>query len=854
MRGRRLTVGILADHITNEYQNTILFGASDELREAGATAIYFAGGIIDSPDPRSAQRNAIYELIDPERIDGLILLSPVANHIGAAALAAYCARFAPIPICVLSMEMPGASSVQVDDVAGMRALLHHLVHVHGKRRIAFVRGPESNVEAERRYRVYREVLERADIALDPDLVAVGDFHGESAVEAVRLFCDERRAPFDALVGANDLMALGAMQALEARGYDVPGQIAIGGFDDVEEARFATPPLTTVRQPLYDSGRRASQLLHARLRREGRDESDGPEGGALLGREERAVLETQLVLRESCGCIADEPFVQRAREPSRTACLADFLDERRAGIVADLARAVPAEHARIAPDWPDPLLGAFLDDLRGTSGTTFVPLLSATLRRVAAAGGSVRAWHAVVGVLHDAAGAATGDAAAARRADELLHRARILIGDLRERLQAQHRMRRERSVRTLYETSEALMTAFDVGALVAAISEQLPRLEIPACAISLYGAVAGGGGGAGAGDGAAGDRTFARPLFVQDARQPIDTESGAFPAWALAPPGWIDARQRTLIVQPLAFRGEALGFGAFEMGPEEGVVYEGLRDLVSAAIKGARLVEKVVEEEKRRQRAERERLEEEMEIAARIQTSIVPRTIRVPGLDVAAAMIPATEVGGDYYDVLPFEGGCWIGVGDVAGHGLKTGLVMLMIQSVVAAIVRCDPRAAPSRVVRMLNAVLFENIRRRLGQDEHATLSLFRYDGGDGRFVFAGAHEEIVIHRAARGGCERLPTPGPWVGAVPNLGASLVDSELTLAPADVMVLYTDGVTEAMDAAGAQFGIDRLCEAIDGAQGLRAEGIRDQVLAAVRRWTAKQFDDVSIVVVRRPSGEG
>jgi sigma-B regulation protein RsbU (phosphoserine phosphatase) len=144
---------------------------------------------------------------------------------------------------------------------------------------------------------------------------------------------------------------------------------------------------------------------------------------------------------------------------------------------------------------------------------------------------------------------------------------------------------------------------------------------------------------------------------------------------------------------------------------------------------------------------------------RIQTSILPRDVNVAGLEIAATMRAATEVGGDYYDVIPVTDGCWMGIGDVAGHGLGTGLVMLMMQSGIGALARKLPDASPRDLLLALNAMLVDNVRQRLGQREHATLTLLRYRR-DGTLAFAGAHEEILILRAATGRCERLAPPEP----------------------------------------------------------------------------------------------
>ncbi|MGA3119451.1 MAG: SpoIIE family protein phosphatase [Polyangiaceae bacterium] len=822
-QGRRWTIAILSDSVLDEYQNTVLFGASDALRELGHSVVLFCGGVIDSPDRSSSQRNALYDLIDPTRIDGVIVLTPLGNHIGPEALSTYCSRFAPLPVCALAVELPGRPSVLVDNAGGMRRLLEHMVIAHAKQRIAFVRGPVGNEEAERRYGAYVEALGRHGIGFDPRLVTIGDFNAPSGAEAVRILCEERREHFDAVVAANDLMALGAMEALQARAFDVPRRVGVAGFDDIDEARFASPSLTTVRQPLYDSGRHAARILAAMLNGQARPE--------------RLVLDTMLVLRESCGCNVEGAV--RTETPgalAEVASIADHLVAGREQTLVRMANVVAPEHARIAPDWMEALFDAFVADVRDGATNHFATSLDATLRRVVVAGGSVRPWHAVLSLLSSASLAATDDFRGRFRSDEILHRGRAVISDLRERLQAQHRIRRERWIRTLHETSEALMTAFGESALVEAVARQLPRLQIPACAFSVYEQ--------------AGITRRARPLFLYDDGRRIDcgADEPTFDPRQLAPHGWVDQRPRTIVAEPLVFHGEQLGLALFEVGPHEGAVYEGLRELISSALKGARLVNQVVEEATRRQRAERERLEKEMEIAARIQTTIVPKQFAVPHLDIAAIMIPATEVGGDYYDVIPSPAGCWIGIGDVAGHGLQPGLVMLMIQSIVAALVRREPGASPCQVYSVLNAVLYDNVHRRMGQDEHATLSLLRYDGA-GAVVYAGAHEDIIVHRASRGECERFETRGPWVGAFPNVDSMLVETTISLEVGDVMILYTDGVTEGKDRRGVQFGPERMCAIVERVADQPVQAIRDHLISAVRRWTKVQEDDVSLIVVRR-----
>ena len=250
---------------------------------------------------------------------------------------------------------------------------------------------------------------------------------------------------------------------------------------------------------------------------------------------------------------------------------------------------------------------------------------------------------------------------------------------------------------------------------------------------------------------------------------------------------------------------------------------------------------------RHQLVAKERLEKELEISSRIQTSILPRAIDVDGLEIATTMIPAAEIGGDYYDILPVRGSTWIGVGDVAGHGLTSGMIMLMLQSIVSALVRDKPQAAPSEILRVVNRVLYENIRHRLGNDEHVTMTLLRYRR-DGLIFFAGAHEEMILCRAATGRCELIPTPGPWLGAMSDIGEVTPDSRLELQDGDILVLYTDGVTEARNPSGAMFGLEPLTQIVEALREEPVAQIRDEILRAVAEWAQVQEDDLTLLLLR------
>ena len=154
---------------------------------------------------------------------------------------------------------------------------------------------------------------------------------------------------------------------------------------------------------------------------------------------------------------------------------------------------------------------------------------------------------------------------------------------------------------------------------------------------------------------------------------------------------------------------------------------------------------------------------------------------------------------------------------------------------------------PLMLVSGLNGVLFHNLRR-LRQKDFVTLSLLRFDGG-GHVRFAGAHEDIVVCRAATGRCEQVSTPGTWLGVKPDVDSHTVEGRIDLEVGDLLVLYTDGLTEAKDRNGGVYGLERVIAEIERAPAESAAAIRDRLTASVRAFMASQDDDISVLVVRR-----
>ena len=246
-----------------------------------------------------------------------------------------------------------------------------------------------------------------------------------------------------------------------------------------------------------------------------------------------------------------------------------------------------------------------------------------------------------------------------------------------------------------------------------------------------------------------------------------------------------------------------------------------------------------------------RMSAEMELARRIQTSLLPPLAREvhPDFEISAVMLPAEEVGGDYYDIVYAKNGdLWLAIGDVSGHGVTPGLIMMMAQTVHSTITT-QMDVSPKGVVIATNEMLYQNVHERLRAEQHMTFTTLKYLGG-GVFRHAGAHLDLLVHRCAANACELIDTPGVYLNFVEDISEMTVESSFTLAIGDTLILYTDGLTEARNAADKIFDVTRFKESIERHAALSPAALRDAIMQDVLAWSGGiREDDMTLVVVRR-----
>jgi DNA-binding LacI/PurR family transcriptional regulator/signal transduction histidine kinase/ActR/RegA family two-component response regulator len=570
----RLRIAVLLDQLnafSGGYEAQLRDAIAAKCRQAGHHLLFVYGGPAEAPRLPDAADNAIYELLRPDSIDGIVVVSSLlSTYCGPAGVARLVGRLAPATMCSIGIALPDVPSLVLDNRPGMEAVVEHLVRDHGRRRLAFLAGTPENPEGRVRFEAYERVLERCGIAREPALVVPGYFRPNSAKVAMEELL-ARGVDLDAVVAANDEMATGAIDVLRKHGLRVPQDVPVTGFDDLMLARLGNPPLTTVAQPFEEVADWAIRAIEAQ------------KGGRAVAA--CTEVAARFVRRQSCGC-GYEAYLRDSQPPP----LSPAADR---GALVDRLETL------------SPVLAALL-------GTGFVSGAEAAQRlldglRAEIAGEREAFADAIVGLL-DKAGTDSERprmllGAIGYLRDELrgwsnLPVERVLFDGLNlvalsnTTSQMQHRLLLDENYLRLLGVGEQASIAFDLASLRDALVKGLPNAGVRTAYLAC---VTGAGG------------ELLRPVMALRDGVLQDGGSGDYPASELLPPGALtDETRESFLVLPLAFENQLLGVIAFSYS--DGInAYAAFRNEIAAALKSIRLREELVQTSMLHERSVQERL-------------------------------------------------------------------------------------------------------------------------------------------------------------------------------------------------------------------------------------------------------
>jgi sigma-B regulation protein RsbU (phosphoserine phosphatase) len=571
---RRTTIAFLMDFpdlLGDSYGTTLRDALDVACRQLDLNLYIVAGRWLEDPDPSGALHNKVFDWIHSEAVDGIIVLSTsLAAYAGSAAVSRLCARYALLPLCSIGIAIEGVPSVVIDNRLAMRGVVEHLVRQHGCRQPVFIGGPPMNAESQDRLAACREILDEHRIELPPERVCCANFLRSQAETVVHSLLD-RGVEFDALIAANDAMALGALAALRKHGKRVPRDIIVTGFDDVHEVALANPPMTTARQPLPAMANLALRLVLDQV-------AGNPV--PLVNK-----LPTELVIRRSCGCGGRRLTAGPARSDRPAESAITYLANN-AERLAGAAERIFEETSPVVSSRVKRLLDGLRNELGGRE-QAFVDVLEDILDALGGDNQAVQQLQEIVTLLREELRPfATSDL------EDLWHDARgsILLSCVRS--QVIHGL----DVTDLY--TRVMQTANHFSTALRHVPEyEDANLSFPGAIVrsAFVSRLVGG------------EKEELEPwLFVFETRW-YKPPLSRFPARHLIPGmAYPDNRRHTSLVQPLVLDMTVLGLAVFEFSPHT-KGHEILRDQLATALSNHQLHEEVLKTTTLHERSIQERL-------------------------------------------------------------------------------------------------------------------------------------------------------------------------------------------------------------------------------------------------------
>jgi signal transduction histidine kinase/DNA-binding LacI/PurR family transcriptional regulator len=599
---QRKTIAVLGIQPSRVWGAEFMAGVLASAKAQDMNVVYFAGGkpIALAAPQQGGRSYGLYDLIKPAQFDGIILAADISHGQSADEIKDFCRGFAPTPIASFAVQAQGVSSFIADNINGMRAVIRHLIEVHGYKRIAFVRGIQGHLESDQRLNAYMDELKNHDIRFDENLVVDGDYSPESGRAAVRTLLDERGIRVQAIAASNDRMAFGVLEALQQRGIQVPDTVALTGFDDVSESQSMGVPLTTAHQDFYEAGVQVFGAVIKRMKGEHVEEVN--------------ILPAPLVVRWSCGCLPES--VKRAEVLTKEVALTGRLENKRDAAIRALfgAAGIP-ENSPVKAQYTD-VFGrtwdVFLASLHETDKSdAFLKMVQSMVEVLQRNNNDSTVWHNVISTFRRyALGGITSNTTTMLRAENLFQQARLLVGELSQRAQAYRRLQFEQKEEALSNFSFSMAPAMSLEGIGEAITRNFRMLGLERCYVMFYSDVSAPGSIS-----SPPPENYRLLLQYDQNKFDIPREKSALATGRLVPRGKTPEDHRyDAVVMPLTLASNRFGFLWVEMGPADWEVYGRLKNLLSSALLRTMLVQQREHAQKEVERLLNEARERAVELA------------------------------------------------------------------------------------------------------------------------------------------------------------------------------------------------------------------------------------------------
>ncbi len=567
-QGKRPTIGFLTHSISDGYGRSLLEALLHAAKRYDTNLICYVGNDYKIKRSYEEQGNIVYNFIDQNNIDGIIFSGgAISNYISKKEFNKFCHSYGSMAKASIAAATEGVPAVLTDNYGGVIKAMEHLIDFHGYKRILAIKGPKKNNEAHVRYEAYLDALARHNIDFNPKLVSgYGDFQRTYATNFLSSYLDKNGLDFEAIITFSDPDAEGCMTVLIEKGINIPGDVALVGFNDMDKVVTYLPsPLTTVHQSVYEQAYKTFELVI--------DQINGKKTPEII------TLETELIIRQSCGCHSKtaldsevDSFVIVHKNTKltipKTKLMKDILD---ASLDEDVER-----------KYFEKIFDAFNNDLN-ENNYEFITALEAAIQ-ILPVSKPISFWHNFVSNFRRCYLYYISDHELERKAENLWQQARIVISEILSRSQLYEMEQALTSeTRLIRQLGEKMITSIEITEMMSTLASTLPGMGIDSCYISLY------------------DDNKLPPEwsklifgFKENFQINLQDENGIrFKTKQLVPRGFLPENRRySMALLPLYIKSEQIGLVFFEASLRSALIYESLQSQLSSALRSATLLKQI----------------------------------------------------------------------------------------------------------------------------------------------------------------------------------------------------------------------------------------------------------------------
>lgn len=546
----------------------------------------------------------IYHLLNDDNFAGVVswASSDVTDEV-----VKYYNKFQKTPLLCMTFHIPGHPVILTDCKTGEKELISHLIEVHNIRKIAFIRGPALHVYAKDRYEGYLESLKEHNIPVDERIIsAPGGWAVGDGAKAINDFINKGLKPgvdFQAVVAVGDNVSIGAQEELQKKGYKIPQNVVVCGFNGTNDAAYCNPPITTVEMPFFGQGEKAYQTIKQIL-----------DGGRVP---EEYKYSTKLIIAESCGCSslsvkkAGYILSSRITQPAKSGFfskksssddishisrqLSDFNWQRK--VNETIKQTI--SNSRYANQRVLDFFGTIIPEITKKISDTvinissqrndFVNGLTAYLSQFIKINKNLILWQDIISEYRAEILSVVSNPQFISQIETMFQQIRILINEIDSRTQKLSSLIESRFESQLRLTSSDLLSSYDINELMNIIAKSLPKLNIPGAYVVLYNNCQY------TNDNKVIPETSRLILAVRDGNR-IELEEGGvnFNTSDIIPDQYLpQSNFYSLVVESLHFQSTFIGYIVYQQGNEEtGTAYLALRDQLSSSLYGALLLKEL----------------------------------------------------------------------------------------------------------------------------------------------------------------------------------------------------------------------------------------------------------------------